>query len=128
MASPTYCSDISVGTPIYTPRLPANSNVDFPSSLQPLYFPLCTHTSFHSCQLHPLKHPTCLLHQTIVKMHESLDKKEEGSLKLCPEAPVVDGTVQNTIHDEVFGDITEEGPNYRAVCLTSRSNLEICRS
>ena len=43
------------------------------------------------------------------------EKDIDTKAQVQRRASVMNGTCTNTIHDEVFGDITEGGPNYRAV-------------
>ncbi|KAL4787720.1 transmembrane amino acid transporter protein-domain-containing protein [Aspergillus varians] len=48
-------------------------------------------------------------------MFQDADKKNIDGAELHPTASVIEGTVRHTVVDEVFGEITEEGPNYRAL-------------
>lgn len=48
---------------------------------------------------------------------QTADKKVDEENDIQPTTSTRPGTyVQGVIHDDVFGDITQGGPNYRAVC------------
>jgi hypothetical protein len=49
-------------------------------------------------------------------MPQDSHKKENNEGDIQPTPSVLEGRLKHTIHDEVFGEITEDGPNYRAVC------------
>lgn len=57
-----------------------------------------------------------LFRSRIPTMSQGPTSKEKIEGDIQPTTSVLDGTLKNTIHDEVFGSITKEGPNYRAVC------------
>lgn len=49
-------------------------------------------------------------------MFDESDKKGDEECKIQPTTSILNGTSQQVIlHDEVFGEITENGPNYRGV-------------
>lgn len=53
------------------------------------------------------------------------EKDIENKEQIQRRASVMDGTCTDTIHDEVFGDITEGGPNYRAVSFPNSGSRGI---
>lgn len=48
-------------------------------------------------------------------MSQGSIKKADIEADINTSASIMDETAKPTIHDEVFGEITEHGPNYRAV-------------
>jgi hypothetical protein len=63
------------------------------------------------------------------------EKKEDSHDDLHPTTTVGEGTTRRasifsqqrrgSITDDVFGEITEDGPNYRAVCYYTRTFIAI---
>jgi hypothetical protein len=50
------------------------------------------------------------------------EKKEEPLTPIALSA----GQVDERAHDAVFGTITDDGPNYRSVCVVYDSNSPSC--
>lgn len=55
------------------------------------------------------------------------DMKIDEERCIEPTSSVQPGTcTQGVIHDDVFGDMTEGGPNYRAVCKLHIQHCSAC--
>lgn len=56
-------------------------------------------------------------------MSQNSEKKQDDSLSPVPSQTGQIFENQTYVHDAVFGEITEEGPNYRNVCKIRKQVL-----